>query len=99
MVTSLSISLSLSLAVTSISIALVTSIGLDIDHLGVMSDHLGGLADLGMDLLAVLGDDVLALLNVGGVNHNIILLVTLLPLFLDGLLVTFPLHILLTVRT
>jgi len=99
MVTSLGISLSLSLAVTSISIALVTSIGLDIDHLGVMSDHLGGLADLGMDLLAVLGDDVLALLNVGGVNHNIVLLMTLLPLLLDGLLVTFPLHILLTVRT
>ena len=58
MVTSLRISLSLSLAVTSISIALVTSIGLDIDNLGVMSDNLGGLADLGMDLLAVLGDDV-----------------------------------------
>ena len=58
-----------------------------------------GFADLGVNLLSVLGDDVLALLNVGRVNHNIILLVALLPLILDGLLVTLPLHVLLTVRT
>ena len=99
MVTSLGISLSLSLAVTSVSVSLVTSIGLDIDNLGVVSDHMGGLADLGVDLLAVLGDNVLALLNVGRVDHNVVLLVTLLPLLLDGLLVTLPVHLLLTVGT
>ena len=99
MVTSLGISLSLSLAVMSVSVSLVTSIGLDIDNLGVVSDHMGGLADLGVDLLAVLGDNVLALLNVGRVDNNVVLLVTLLPLLLDGLLVALSVHLLLTVRT
>ena len=96
MVTSLGISLSLSLAVMSVSVSLVTSIGLDIDNLGVVSDHMGGLADLGVDLLAVLGDNVLALLNVGRVDNNVVLLVTLLPLLLDGLLVALLLHVLVT---
>ena len=38
--------------------------------------------------VAVLGHDVLALLNVGGVHDGVILLMTDLPLVLDGLLVT-----------
>ena len=76
MVTSLGISLSLSLAVMSVS-----------NNLGVMTDNSGAVVNLLGHGVAVLGDDVLALLNVGGVHDGVVLLVTDLPLVLDGPLV------------
>ena len=76
MVTSLGISLSLPLAVMSVS-----------NNLGVMTNNSGAVVNLLGDGVAVLGHDVLALLDVGGVNNGVVLLVTLLPLILDGPLV------------
>merc|ERR1711970_1381464 len=71
---------SLPLAVASMA---VTS---DASHnLGVMADNSGGVMHLCVDLLGVCC-----------VNLNIELLVTFLPLLLDGLLLALPLHILLT---
>ena len=87
------ISLVSSLPLTVASMA-VTS---DASHnLGVMADNSGGVMHLCVDLLAVLSHDLLALLGVCCVNLNIELLVTFLPLLLDGLLLALPLHILLT---
>merc|ERR1719150_2492019 len=57
------------------------------DDLGVMSNNSRAVMHLLVGLLAVLGHDVLALLNVGGVHDNIVLGVALLPLVLDWLLV------------
>ena len=76
MVTSLGISLSLSLAVMSVS-----------NNLGVMTDNSGAVVNLLGHGVAVLGDDVLALLYVGGVHDGVVLLVADLPLVLDGPLV------------
>ena len=76
MVTSLSISLSLSLAVMSVS-----------NNMGVMTHNSRAVVNLLGDGVAVLGHDVLALLDVGGVHDGVVLLVTLLPLVLDGPLV------------
>ena len=41
------------------------------DNLGVMTHNGGAVVNLLGDLLAVLGDDVLALLDVGGVHHSL----------------------------
>ena len=41
------------------------------DNLGVMTHNRGAVVNLLGDLLAVLGDDVLALFNVGGVHHGL----------------------------
>ena len=41
------------------------------DDLGVVTNNGGAVVNLLGDLLAVLGDDVLALLNVGGVHHGL----------------------------
>ena len=46
-----------------------------VDDLGVMADHRGAAVDLLVCLLAVLGHDVLALLDVGRVHDGVILLV------------------------
>ena len=67
-ISGLGISLSLSLAI-SVSMA---------DDLGVVTDDSAGAVDLLVSLLAVLCDNVLALLNVGGVHDGVILLVALL---------------------
>ena len=88
MVTSLGISLSLSLAMMSVS-----------NNLGVMTNNSGAVVNLLGDGVAVLGDDVLALLGVGGVHDGVVLLVALLPVLLDGLLMTFLLHVLLAPGT
>merc|ERR1711970_109468 len=88
-VTSLGISLSLSLAV-SVTMS---------DDMGVMTNNSGAVVNLLVGLMALLGDDVLALLDVGGVHYGVVLLVALLPLLLDGLLMTFLLHVLLTPGT
>ena len=57
------------------------------DNLGVMSNNSRAVMNLLVGLLAVLGHDVLALLDVGGVHDDIVLGVALLPLVLDWLLV------------
>jgi len=85
---------SLPLAVTSLAVASIVT-----NDLGVMTNNVRALMDLGVNLLAVLGDNLLALLGVGGVDLHVILLMTLLPLLLDGLLVTLPLVILATLGT
>ena len=41
------------------------------DDLGVMTNNGGAVVNLLGDLLTVLGDDVLALLDVGGVHHSL----------------------------
>jgi len=88
-VTSLGISLSLSLAV-SVTMS---------DHMGVMTNNSRAVVNLLVGLMALLGDDVLALLDVGGVHDGVVLLVALLPVLLDGLLMTFLLHVLLAPGT
>ena len=85
---------SLPLAVTALAVASIVA-----DDLGVVTNHVRALVDLGVDLLAVLGHNLLALLGVGGVDLNVVLLVTLLPLLLDGLLMALPVHLLLTLGT
>ena len=47
----------------------------------------GAVVHLGVGLLAVLGHDVLALLNVGRVHHHVVLLVALLVVHVVALLV------------
>ena len=58
-----------------------------VDDLGVMADHRGAAVDLLVGLLAVLGHDVLALLDVGRVHHHVVLLVALLVVHIVALLV------------
>jgi len=57
-------------------------------YLGVMAYYSRAVVHLLRGLLAVGGDDVLALLYVSGVHNHIILLVAFLALLLDWLLVT-----------
>ena len=70
-----------------LSIPLAVSVTMG-DNLGVVTNNSGALVNLLGDGVAVFSDDILALLDVGGVNNHVVLLVTLLPLVLDGLLVT-----------
>ena len=70
----------------SISVPLVVSASMT-DDLGVMSDNRRAMVHLLVCLLAVLGHNVLALLDVGRVHDDIVLGVALLPLVLNGLLV------------
>merc|ERR1719175_128100 len=74
-----SISLSLSF-----SLSMVSSMR---DNLGVMTNNSGAMVDLLVCLLAVLGHNILALLNVCGVNNDIIFFMAFLSLVLDWLLV------------
>ncbi len=69
----------------SLSLAVSVTMG---NNLGVVTNNSGALVNLLGYRVAVFSDDVLALLDVGGVNNHVILLVTLLPLVLDGLLMT-----------
>merc|ERR1719438_498904 len=75
-------------SITRLSLGLPLAITVTMgDDLGVMANNSGALVNLLGDGVAMLGDDVLALLDVGGVHNHVVLLVTLLPLVLDGLLV------------
>ena len=58
------------------------------DNLGVMTNNSRALMNLLGHGVAVLGHNVLALLNVSGVHDGVILLMTHLPLVLDWSLVT-----------
>ena len=71
---SLGISLSLPLAITMSSITSVASV----DQLAVVTNHVRAVVDPLVHLVALLGDDVLAVFNVGGVNDCLVGLMTLL---------------------
>ena len=76
-------------AVSGLSLGVPLAISVTMgDDLGVVTNNSGALVNLLGHRVAVLGHDVLALLNVGGVHDGVILLMTDLPLVLDGLLVT-----------
>jgi len=75
----LSISFSLS-----VSLSITMSMG---DNLGVVTNNSGAMVDLLVCLLTVLGHNILALLNVGCVNNDIIFFMAFLSLVLDWLLV------------
>jgi len=85
--------------VTGLSLSLAISVSMMTDDTGVVANNSGAVVNLLVGLMALLGDDVLALLDVGGVHDGVVLLVALLPLLLDGLLMTFLLHVLLTPGT
>merc|ERR1711887_190061 len=59
-------------------------------NLGVVANHGGGVVDLLGCFLAVGGDDVLALLNVGSVYNNIVFFMTLLTAGLLWSLIALP---------
>merc|ERR1719228_2242705 len=75
----LSISFSLS-----VSLSIPMSMG---DNLGVVTNDSGAMVDLFVCLLTVLGHNILALLNVGCVNNDIIFFMAFLSLVLDWFLV------------
>ena len=79
--------------ITRLCISLVVT---SMNLVGVMSNNMRALVHLLVCLLTVLCDNVLTFFNVGSVNDNIKLLMTLLSLFLDGLLMALLLHILMT---
>ena len=60
--------------ITRLSISLVVT---SMNLVGVMSNNMRALVHLGVSLTAVLGDNVLTLLNVGGVHNCVALLVIL----------------------
>ena len=71
---SLSLSLSLPLAITMSSITSVASV----DQLAVVTNHVRAVVDPLVHLVALLGDDVLAVFDVGGVDDCLVGLMTLL---------------------
>ena len=58
-----------------------------VDDLRVVTNNSGAVVHLLAGLLAVLGHDVLALLDVGRVHHHVVLLVALLVVHVMALLV------------
>merc|ERR1719237_1754425 len=70
----LSLSLSLPLAITMSSITSVASV----DQLAVVTNHVRAVVDPLVHLVALLGDDVLAVFDVGGVDDCLVGLMALL---------------------
>ena len=64
------------LGTVSLGLSLSLVVGTAMDNLGVMANNSAGVVDLLAGVAAVLGDNVLTLFNVGGVNNHIIFLVT-----------------------
>ena len=64
---SLSISITLAISISTMSMR---------DNFGVMTNNCRAVVNLLGSFLAVLGDNILAFLNIGGVNNDIILLMT-----------------------
>jgi len=79
---SFGLGISLPLSITVSSMASMTSR----DELSVVSNNSGVGKNALAHLVALLSDDILAVLDVGGVNDHIILLVTNLPRHLSGVL-------------
>ena len=75
----------------SISISLVVSMSLH--HLGVVTNNSAAVVHLLACLVALGGHNLLALLDVGGVNLDVVLGVALLPLLLLGSLVTLSVRL------
>ena len=86
------------LGTTGVPLVSRLSLVISTDNMTVMAHHMTALGHPCVGLLAVPGHNLLALFSVGGVNHNIILLMALLSLLLNGLLVTLLLNILFTLR-
>merc|ERR1719187_2825694 len=82
---SFGLGISLPLSITVSSMASMTSMT-SRDDLAVMSNNFGVRKNALAHLVAHLSDDILAVLDVGGVNDHIILLVTNLPRHLSGVL-------------
>ena len=74
----------------SISISLVVS---TLHHLGVVANNSAAVVHLLAGLVALGGHDLLALLDVGGVNLDVVLGVALLPLLLLGSLVALSVRL------
>ena len=79
---SFGLSISLPLSITVSSMASMTSR----DELAVVSNNSGAGVNPLAHLVALLSDDILAVLDVGGVHDHVILLVTNLPRHLSGVL-------------
>jgi len=79
----------------SLPLAIVTSL----DNLGVMTNNSAAVVDLGVGLLALSGEGVLALLNVGGVHNGLAHGPGHLAGVLLGDLVALPVHLLLALGT
>jgi len=86
----LGLSICLPLSITMTSITSVASV----DQLAVMTNHTRGVVDPLVHLVALLGDDVLAVLDIGGVHDSVILGVADRPghlaRVLDGSLLALP---------
>jgi len=88
------------LAVRSRRVTLVTSLSLSISTgvtsmnlLRIMTNNLGAVVDLLVGLFTVSGDNFLTVFNVGGVNNDVIFLMTLLTVLLFWSLVALLLYI------
>merc|ERR1712243_154921 len=81
LVTSFSISLSISTGVTSMNL------------LRIMTNNLGAVVNLGVLFLTMSGDNLFTLFNVGGVDNDVIFLMTLLAVLLFWSLVALLLYI------
>ena len=81
LVTSFSISLVISMRVTSMNLV------------RIMTNNLGAVVDLGVLFLTVSGDNLFTVFNVGGVNNDVIFLMTLLTVLLFWSLVALFLYI------
>ena len=70
-----------------------------VNNMGVMTNNLGAMVSLNMSLMTLLMDNILALLNVGGINNGLALLSWNLSLMLLRNLVTLVFHMVLAVRS
>ena len=80
--------------VTSFSISLVITMGVtSMNLVRIMTNNLGAVVNLGVLFLAVSGNNLFTLFNVGGVNNDVIFLMTFLMMLLLWSLVTPLLYI------
>ena len=79
--------------------AISISMGMVVNNMGVMTNNLGAMVSLNMSLMTLLMDNILALLNVGGINNGLALLSWNLSLMLLRNLVTLVFHMVLAVRS
>ena len=80
--------------VTSFSISLVITMGVtSMNLVRIMTNNLGAVVNLGMLFLTVSLDNFLTVFNVGGVNNDVIFLMTFLMMLLLWSLVTLLLYI------
>merc|ERR1719187_1714943 len=80
----------------SLVITTITTIAAMSNNSRVMTNYMRALVNLCMGLLTVLCDNIFTLFMVNSVNDNIVFLMTFLSFFVDWLLVTLFLNILVT---